>query len=46
LIFQGAIEPMQVDAAPEENENVEEEQYSVENVTMVIIEKYSDSTYN
>ncbi|XP_064632746.1 COP9 signalosome complex subunit 1-like [Lineus longissimus] len=32
--FQGAIEPMQVDAAPEENENVEEEQYSVENVTM------------
>ncbi|XP_041362526.1 COP9 signalosome complex subunit 1-like isoform X1 [Gigantopelta aegis] len=40
-IFQPAVEPMQVDAAPEENDNVEEEQhYTVENPS-VDLEQYS-----
>ncbi len=33
--LQGAVEPMQVDAAPEENDNVEEEHYMVEVTTLV-----------
>ena len=33
--FQGAVEPMQVDAPPEENENVEEEQFVVETTNLV-----------
>ncbi|KAK7484674.1 hypothetical protein BaRGS_00024082 [Batillaria attramentaria] len=34
-IFQAAVEPMQVDGAPEENDNVEEEpQYTVENPSL------------
>ena len=35
VMFQGAVEPMQVDAQPEENENVEQEQYIVENTSVV-----------
>ncbi|KAL3876179.1 hypothetical protein ACJMK2_034050 [Sinanodonta woodiana] len=33
-LLQASIEPMQVDAQPEENENVEEEHYTVENTTV------------
>ncbi|KAK2164228.1 hypothetical protein LSH36_67g01014 [Paralvinella palmiformis] len=32
--FQGAAEPMQVDVAAEENENIEEEHHLVENTTL------------
>lgn len=32
---QVGIEPMQVDAQPEENDNVEEDRYVVENTTLV-----------
>ncbi|XP_046352804.1 COP9 signalosome complex subunit 1-like isoform X2 [Haliotis cracherodii] len=40
-IFQPAVEPMQVDAAPEENDNVEEEQhYTVDNPS-VDLEQYA-----
>lgn len=34
-VFQVGIEPMQVDAQPEENDNVEEDRYVVENTTLV-----------
>ena len=34
-VFQNAVEPMQVDAPPEENENVEEEHFIVENTSLV-----------
>nr|CAD7592976.1 unnamed protein product [Timema genevievae] len=33
-VFQSAVEPMQVDAAPEDNDNNEEEPYIVENSSM------------
>ncbi|XP_052781933.1 COP9 signalosome complex subunit 1-like [Mya arenaria] len=33
-LFQAAAEPMQVDAAPEENDNVEDVQYMVESTTL------------
>lgn len=33
--LQVGIEPMQVDAQPEENDNVEEDRYVVENTTLV-----------
>ena len=35
LLLQGAVEPMQVDAPPEENENVEEEHFVVETTNLV-----------
>ena len=35
--FQSSVEPMQVDAPPEENENVEEEHFIVENTSLVSI---------
>lgn len=35
MVFQVGIEPMQVDAQPEENDNVEEDRYVVENTTLV-----------
>ncbi|KAJ8318074.1 hypothetical protein KUTeg_003165 [Tegillarca granosa] len=35
-IFQGAVEPMQVDVPPEENDNVEEDNYLVENTSLDI----------
>lgn len=51
-MFQGAVEPMQVDAPPEENENVEEEQYVVESTTLVCVTQssanvaiYDEKTY-
>eukprot|EP00105_Crassostrea_gigas_P007034 XP_011421157.1 PREDICTED: COP9 signalosome complex subunit 1 isoform X2 [Crassostrea gigas] len=34
MVFQVGIEPMQVDAQPEENDNVEEDRYVVENTTL------------
>ncbi len=34
-LLQGAVEPMQVDAPPEENENVEEEHFVVETTNLV-----------
>lgn len=40
--LQNAIEPMQVDAAPEENENTEEETYIVENPSLDL-EVYANS---
>ncbi len=40
LIKQGAAEPMQVDAALEENENVEEEHHMVEQTNLVGIVWY------
>ncbi|XP_033746112.1 COP9 signalosome complex subunit 1-like [Pecten maximus] len=39
-LFQGAVEPMQVDAQPEENDNVEDNQYQVEN-TSLDLEQYA-----
>jgi hypothetical protein len=33
--FQSAVEPMQVDAPPEDNDNNEEEPYVVENSSLV-----------
>ncbi|OWF51862.1 COP9 signalosome complex subunit 1-like isoform X2 [Mizuhopecten yessoensis] len=39
-LFQGAVEPMQVDAQPEENDNVEDSQYQVEN-TSLDLEQYA-----
>lgn len=37
FVQQNAVEPMQVDAPPEDNDNTEEEPYIVENPTLVII---------
>ncbi|XP_069125139.1 COP9 signalosome complex subunit 1-like [Argopecten irradians] len=39
-LFQGAVEPMQVDAQPEENDNVEDNQYQVES-TSLDLEQYA-----
>lgn len=41
-IFQSSVEPMQVDAQPEENDNTEEEPYVVENTTLDL-EAYASS---
>jgi COP9 signalosome complex subunit 1 len=35
LFLQNAVEPMQVDAPPEDNDNNEEEPYVVENPSLV-----------
>lgn len=35
MLQQSPLEPMQVDAAPEENDNVEPEPYTVENTSLV-----------
>lgn len=43
LQMQGAVEPMQVDAAAEENENIEEENYVVENTSSFDLEVYASS---
>ncbi|XP_074647226.1 COP9 signalosome complex subunit 1-like isoform X2 [Tubulanus polymorphus] len=42
FIMNGAVEPMQVDAPPEENDNIEEIPYIVENTTLDL-ENYSNS---
>lgn len=36
ISFQPAVEPMQVDAIPEENDNIDEINYVVENTTLVM----------
>lgn len=35
FVQHNAVEPMQVDAPPEDNDNTEEEPYNVENPTLV-----------
>lgn len=40
LFLQAAAEPMQVDAAPEENDNIEDVQYTVDATTLVRIPSY------
>jgi hypothetical protein len=35
--LQAAVEPMQVDTAPEENDNIEDVQYIVEATSLVIL---------
>ena len=40
MFLQGPAEPMQVDAAPEENENVEEEFHIIENTALVSYSRY------
>jgi hypothetical protein len=35
-----AVEPMQVDLPPEENENIEEENFTVDNPTIVSLLKF------
>ncbi|PSN52746.1 COP9 signalosome complex subunit 1b [Blattella germanica] len=42
VIFQSAVEPMQVDAPPEDNDNNEEEPYTVENPSLDL-EAYGNS---
>lgn len=40
FVQQNPVEPMQVDAPPEDNDNTEDEPYTVENPTLVIINNY------
>ena len=42
-LFQASAEPMQVDVGSEENDNVEEVQYIVENTSLVSIELHIGS---
>jgi hypothetical protein len=52
-LFQAAVEPMQVDALPEENENVQVENHIVENTNLVsgliiniLILRFHDVTFS
>ena len=45
FLLQGAAEPMQVDVAAEENENIEEEHHLVENTTLVCFNPFSPEEF-
>lgn len=45
FVQQNAVEPMQVDAPPEDNDNTEEEPYIVENPTLVNRTMYHNNSY-